>query len=75
VANCAHASGWWDWLTPVSLLTGVSVVVAYVLLGSMVRLAQHPAGGPGADCAITFRTARPASPPPPVLLPPQRGHG
>ena len=30
----AYAGGWWDWLSPFSLLTGVSVVVGYVLLGS-----------------------------------------
>ena len=30
----AYSGGWWDWLSPFSLLTGVSVVVGYVLLGS-----------------------------------------
>lgn len=34
VANRAYAGGWWNWLTPFSLLTGVAVVVGYVLLGS-----------------------------------------
>lgn len=34
VANRAYAGGWWDWLTPFSMLTGVSVVIAYALLGS-----------------------------------------
>ncbi|MEO5733023.1 MAG: cytochrome d ubiquinol oxidase subunit II [Rubrivivax sp.] len=34
VANRAYAGGWWDWLTPFSLLTGVSVVAAYGLLGA-----------------------------------------
>ena len=29
-----YAGGWWDWLTPFSLLTGVSVVVGYALLGA-----------------------------------------
>jgi cytochrome d ubiquinol oxidase subunit II len=29
----AYAGGWWDWLSPFSLLTGVSVVAAYALLG------------------------------------------
>jgi cytochrome d ubiquinol oxidase subunit II len=28
-----YAGGWWDWLTPFSLLTGVSVVVGFALLG------------------------------------------
>jgi cytochrome d ubiquinol oxidase subunit II len=34
VSGRAYAGGWWDWLTPFSLLTGVSVVAAYALLGS-----------------------------------------
>jgi len=34
VSGRAYAGGWWDWLTPFSLLTGISVVVAYALLGS-----------------------------------------
>jgi cytochrome d ubiquinol oxidase subunit II len=34
VSARAYAGGWWDWLTPFSLLTGVSVVVAYALLGA-----------------------------------------
>ena len=34
VAGRAYAGGWWDWLTPFSLLTGVSVTLAYGLLGA-----------------------------------------
>jgi cytochrome d ubiquinol oxidase subunit II len=34
VQDRAYAGGWWDWLTPFSLLTGASVVVAYGLLGA-----------------------------------------
>jgi cytochrome bd ubiquinol oxidase subunit II len=34
VANRAYAGGWWNWLTPFSALTGIAVVVGYVLLGS-----------------------------------------
>lgn len=30
----AYAGGWWDWLTPFSLLAGVSVVAGYGLLGA-----------------------------------------
>ena len=30
----AYAGGWWDWLTPFSLLTGAGVVVGYALLGA-----------------------------------------
>jgi cytochrome d ubiquinol oxidase subunit II len=34
VVNRAYAGGWWDWLTPFSLLTGVALVVGYALLGA-----------------------------------------
>jgi cytochrome d ubiquinol oxidase subunit II len=34
VANRAYAGGWWDWLTPFSLLTGVALVIGYALLGA-----------------------------------------
>ncbi|WP_262690037.1 cytochrome d ubiquinol oxidase subunit II [Kordiimonas aestuarii] len=30
----AYAGGWWDWLTPFSLLTGIALVVGYTLLGA-----------------------------------------
>jgi cytochrome d ubiquinol oxidase subunit II len=29
-----YAGGWWDWLTPFSIVTGVSLVVGYALLGA-----------------------------------------
>ena len=32
--NHAYAGGWWDWLTPFSVFTGVAVVVGYGLLGA-----------------------------------------
>lgn len=34
VEGRAYAGGWWDWLTPFSLLTGLSLVVAYAALGA-----------------------------------------
>ena len=34
ISDRAYAGGWWDWLTPFSLITGVSVVIAYALLGA-----------------------------------------
>ena len=34
VQDRAYAGGWWDWLTPFTLITGASVVVAYALLGA-----------------------------------------
>ncbi|MCF7699504.1 cytochrome d ubiquinol oxidase subunit II [Loktanella sp. M215] len=29
-----YSGGWWDWLTPFTVLTGVAVVVGYALLGA-----------------------------------------
>jgi cytochrome d ubiquinol oxidase subunit II len=34
VEGRAYGGGWWDWLTPFSVLTGAAVVVGYSLLGS-----------------------------------------
>ena len=34
VEGRAYAGGWWDWLTPFSVLTGISLVVGYMLLGA-----------------------------------------
>jgi cytochrome d ubiquinol oxidase subunit II len=34
VENNAYAGGWWDWLTPFTLLCGFAVVVGYALLGA-----------------------------------------
>ena len=34
VEGRGYAGGWWDWLTPFSLLTGVAVVTGYALLGA-----------------------------------------
>jgi cytochrome d ubiquinol oxidase subunit II len=34
VSGRAYAGGWWDWLTPFSVLTGIALVVGYALLGS-----------------------------------------
>jgi cytochrome d ubiquinol oxidase subunit II len=34
VADRQYAGGWWDWLTPFTLLTGLAVVVGYGLLGA-----------------------------------------
>ena len=43
VANRAYAGGWWDWLTSFSLLTGISVVAGYGLLGAtwLVMKTEH----------------------------------
>ena len=34
ISGRAYAGGWWEWLSPFSLLTGASLVVAYALLGA-----------------------------------------
>jgi len=34
VVGRAYAGGWWDWLSPFSVLTGLSVVAGYGLLGA-----------------------------------------
>jgi cytochrome d ubiquinol oxidase subunit II len=34
VAGRAYAGGWWDWLTPFSVLTGIALVFGYALLGA-----------------------------------------
>lgn len=34
VEGRAYAGGWWDWLTPFSLLTGAGLLVGYALLGA-----------------------------------------
>ncbi|WP_251357795.1 cytochrome d ubiquinol oxidase subunit II [Kangiella sp. TOML190] len=34
VENRVYTGGWWDWLTPFSITTGIALVVGYVLLGA-----------------------------------------
>jgi cytochrome d ubiquinol oxidase subunit II len=34
VTGRAYSGGWWDWLTPFSILTGLAVAVGYALLGA-----------------------------------------
>ncbi len=34
ISGRAYAGGYWDWITPFSLLTGVSLVAGYALLGA-----------------------------------------
>jgi len=34
VVNDAYAGGWWDWLTPFTVVCGIAVVIGYALLGS-----------------------------------------
>ncbi|WP_394154894.1 cytochrome d ubiquinol oxidase subunit II [Loktanella salsilacus] len=34
VTDRHYSGGWWDWLTPFSILTGIAVVIGYALLGA-----------------------------------------
>jgi cytochrome d ubiquinol oxidase subunit II len=34
ISGRAYAGGWWDWLTPFSLLTGLALLAGYTLLGA-----------------------------------------
>jgi cytochrome d ubiquinol oxidase subunit II len=34
IEDRAYSGGWWDWLTPFSILTGVAVTIGYALLGA-----------------------------------------
>lgn len=36
----AYGGGWWDWLTPFSLLTGASLLIGYALLGACWLVAK-----------------------------------
>lgn len=52
VAGRAYAGGWWDWLTPFSLFTGVALVAGYALLGAGWLIVKTE--GPVADKAYRF---------------------
>jgi cytochrome d ubiquinol oxidase subunit II len=46
VVGRAYSGGWWDWLSPFSLLTGLALVVGYALLGAtwlMLKTEGHVA--------------------------------
>ncbi len=63
VEGRGYGGGWWDWLTPFSLLTGVSLVVGYALLGASwliwktVGPAQQDARRLARICAIGLLVA------------------
>ncbi len=52
VAGRAYAGGWWDWLTPFSLLTGIALIIGYTLLGATWLI--HKTEGPVRDRAFVF---------------------
>jgi cytochrome d ubiquinol oxidase subunit II len=44
IADRHYAGGWWDWLTPFSLLTGIGLATGYALLGATwLNLKTHGA--------------------------------
>ncbi len=55
----AYAGGWWEWLTPFSLLTGASLVIGYAALGS-TWLIWKTEGAIQADARRFARIAMPA---------------
>ena len=63
VADRAYAGGWWDWLTPFSLLTGVALVVGYALLGATWLILKtdgraagaRPTASPGSPASARWR--------------------
>ncbi|API59998.1 cytochrome d ubiquinol oxidase subunit II [Tardibacter chloracetimidivorans] len=58
VEGRAYAGGWWEWLSPFSLLTGVSLAIGYALLGSCWLIWKTS----GAVQADAQRLARPLTP-------------
>ena len=53
VQGRAYAGGWWDWLTPFSVLVGISLVIGYALLGATWLIMKTE----GSAQAKTFRLA------------------
>ena len=42
ISGRSYAGGWWDWLSPFSILTGVALVIGYALLGATwLNLKMH----------------------------------
>jgi cytochrome d ubiquinol oxidase subunit II len=52
VKDRGYAGGWWDWLTPFSLLTGLALVVGFALLGATWLV--YKTEGPLQDRAYRF---------------------
>jgi cytochrome d ubiquinol oxidase subunit II len=59
VEGRSYAGGWWEWLSPFSLLTGISLVAGYVLLGS-TWLVWKTSGALQEDARRHARLAAPA---------------
>src|SRR3546814_20622125 len=50
VEGRAYAGGWWEWLTPFSLLTGLGLLIGYALLG-----ARSEESRVGKECVSTLK--------------------
>ncbi len=57
IENRAYAGGWWDWLTPFSLLTGVALVIGYMLLGATWLVMKTEDGLKAQAQVFAWRTA------------------
>ena len=68
VAGRSYGGGWWEWLSPFSLLTGLSLLIAYALLGATwliwrpkaIRTIAHagtPSGCSRRSCSPSARSA------------------
>jgi cytochrome d ubiquinol oxidase subunit II len=52
VAERAYAGGWWNWLTPFSVMTGIALVIGYALLGATWLI--YKTDGPVQEHAYRF---------------------
>ncbi len=52
VAGRSYAGGWWDWLTPFSVVTGLALVIGYALLGATWLVCKTT--GPLQERAVRF---------------------
>lgn len=55
VSGRSYGGGWWDWLTPFSVLTGVSLCIGYALLGACWLILKSE----GSLQETAYRLARP----------------
>jgi cytochrome d ubiquinol oxidase subunit II len=57
IADRQYAGGWWDWLTPFSLLTGAALVIGYMLLGATWLILKTEGGLRDQARDFAWRTA------------------
>jgi hypothetical protein len=64
LAGRHYSGGWWEWVSPFSLLTGASLVAGYALLGAgwLIWKTEGPCGtGQGVRRVSRFPPSRPRS--------------